>query len=143
MARRRRSRVVLNRSRVEATRLALADGLMDAGKAVIEVASRQAPDSPYDPYPRGEGLPKQGGVMALVDGKQVGTWHIRGAKVDRPRAARGARGTVVFAGFGFPGRFQEFGTVNHPAQPFLTPARDTVAPRIPELMRARMAKSGR
>ena len=40
------------------------------------------------------------------------------------------RGNILaIVGFGFPGRFQELGTVHQPAKPFLTPAVSQVEPQ--------------
>jgi hypothetical protein len=112
----------------EVTRI-VADGLFEAGKVIVERASAHAPDSPYDPFPTGEGLPKQGGVLAYVGNQKVDGWSIRGAQPVKPRALRSvaqAHSGVVAVGFGFPARFAEGGTLHQPAQPFLAPARDAL-----------------
>jgi HK97 gp10 family phage protein len=136
MAKRASTRVVLNRSKLHQVRLAVADGMMEVGRTVVETASEQAPDSPYDPYPTGEGLPKQGGVWVGVDNAKVDGWHIRGGQPRKPTAARGGKGIVAIAGFGFPGRFAEFGTARTAAQPFLTPAARQVEPHIRDILRS-------
>lgn len=115
----------------EAVRI-VADGAFEAGRVIVEIASANAPDSPYDPYPTGEGLPKQGGVLAYVGGEKVDGWSIRGPQPAKPRAARvmvKSRFISVLVGFGFPARFAEGGTIRTPAQPFLAPARDQVGPQ--------------
>lgn len=107
----------------------VADGLQEAGRVIAEIASANAPDSPYDPYPEGEGLPKQGGVLTYVGNQKVDGWSIRGPQPAKPRAARlitKAHSIVTLVLWGFPARFAEGGTKRHPAQPFVTPARDQV-----------------
>jgi hypothetical protein len=42
---------------------------------------------------------------------------------------------VAIAGFGFPARFAEKSTINHPAQPFFGKAVDAVVPRLVEILR--------
>jgi hypothetical protein len=117
------SRVVLNRSRLSRVRGALADGLAAVAEAVIEASD------PPDATPFGEGLVTTGGTYVVVDGKKVSgnASKPRGAKVPKP-------GIMAIAGFGFPGRFQELGTIHQPARPFLTPAMQKVAPAAPTIM---------
>lgn len=130
-------RVVLRREKLsEATRI-VADGLVEAGKVIVENASAVAPDSPLDPYPIGEGLVKQGGVLAYVGNDKVDGWSIRGPQPAKPRAARPItkrHSVSVFVGFGFPARLVETGTVDTVAQPFLTPTRDRLASAIPRIV---------
>lgn len=135
MPRKPSAKVVLNRAGLTLVGLALADGFMEAGKTIVEIASDNAPDSPYDPYPTGEGLPKQGGVLVYVKGQKVDGWSTRGTqpKIDRRTADRSGLITAII-GFGFPGRFAEFGTLKHGAQPFLTPAMNSVVPQIANVM---------
>lgn len=130
---RKNTRVELNRAalgpngRVE---LAIADGITAAAQMIVEIAD--PPDAP----PFGQGLVQRGGWLGYVGGKKVGGGGTDGKQPKKPRAFRpGKAGYIVaMAGFGFPARFQEFGTVNHDPQPFLTPARNAVAPRIPEIV---------
>lgn len=134
--------VRLRRERLDQVYRAIADGLFEAGKEIILTASSIAPDSPYMPYPTGEGLPKQGGVLAYVDNGKVNGWSIRGGQPKKPRAARAGtkKHTIsVIAGFGFPARFAEVGTIDTAAQPFLAPSVSAVQPEIPAIM-ARVAK---
>lgn len=130
------ARVVLNRAKFDGTiALAVGDGLMEVGRTVVELAAENAPDSPYDPFPTGEGLPKQGGVIVMVHGQKIAGWSQRGTQPKLPRAARGMKqGVVAIVGFGFPARFAEMGTIRTPAKPFLTPARDQVKPHIPDIV---------
>lgn len=136
MARKPSAKVVLNRAALTNVGRAIADGFLEVGQTIVEVAAEDAPDSPHDPYPIGEGLPKQGGVLVYVKGQKVAGWSTRGTqpRIDR-RTADTKQGITAIAGFGFPGRFAEFGTAHHGAQPFLTPALDRVAPRVVEIMR--------
>lgn len=127
------SRMELNQSRLDQVTLAVADGLFEAGKAIVELASSRAPDSPYDPYPAGEGLPKQGGVLVYVGNKKTHGWSIRGDQPKKPKAVRGttkAHSVVAVVGFGFPARFSEAGTIHEPARPWFTPAANEVAPKV-------------
>jgi len=131
------SRMTLNQSKLDAVVLAVADGVFEAGRTIIERFSELAADSPFDPYPEGEGLPKQGGVLVYVENKKTHGWSMRGDQPVKPRAARVAtkeHSVVAVIGVGYPGRFNEAGTVNMPAHPALTPARDQVAPHIVDII---------
>ena len=128
--------MVLNRAGLTEVGLALADGFMEVGKTIVEVAADDAPDSPYDPYPTGEGLPKQGGVLVWVEGKKVDGWSTRGTQPRIDRRTTDRRGTITAViGFGFPGRFAEFGTLRTRASPFLAPAMNAVIPNIVAIMK--------
>ena len=131
------SRMALNQSRLDDVVLAVADGLFEAGRTIVEVAAERAPDSPFDPYPEGEGLPKQGGVLVYVENKKTHGWSIRGDQPVKPRAVRDTtkkHSVVAVAGFGFPARFNEGGTINQPARPFFTPSAREVQPHIPDIV---------
>ena len=137
MARKPSARVVLNRSALDEATLAVVDGFLEVGRTVVELAAEIAPDSPYDPYPTGEGLPKQGGVIVYAGGGKTAGWSTRGGQPKLPRAARPSvkqHSVVAIIGFGFPARFAEKGTVRHRGRPFLTPTRDRVAPRVAEIV---------
>ena len=108
-------RIVLNRAAFDEITLAVADGAFEIAKAVIEGA--QVPDA----APYAEGLVEGGAAIAYVGSKRVGMWSKTGAAVKKPRAAKLSKGITVVGGYGFPGRFKEGGTVNMPADPFLTP----------------------
>jgi hypothetical protein len=131
------SRLRLEQSKLDDVSFIVADGLFEAAKLIIETASGLAPDSPYDPYPTGEGLPKQGGVLVYAGNRKTHGWSIRGDQPVKPRASRATtkgHSIVAVLGFGFPGRFAEAGTVNMAGKPFLAPSRDAVAPHIPEIV---------
>lgn len=132
----RGSKVVLNRSALDQVTLALADGLFAVGKAIVDAGATVAPDSPYEPYPASEGLPKQGGVLAYHDGKKIGGYGLDGKQPRVPRAAHisRSRGVVVIVGWGFPARFNEFGTVRTPAQPFFAASVDAALPQATQIM---------
>jgi hypothetical protein len=109
------SRVVINRAALDEAVLAVADGLAELGQRIVEVAD--PPDAPA----YGQGLVTTGGTYAAVNGKKIA------GNAAKPRSAPKA-GILVVAGFSFPGRFQETGTVHHRAQPFLMPAVNAVVP---------------
>lgn len=145
------AKVKLRKAALDDVTFIVADGAMEAGRVIVEIASANAPDSPHDPYPTGEGLPKQGGVLVYVAGEKVDGWSIRGLQPAKPRAGRvlvKTHSVTALVGFGFPGRFAEGGTVNQPAQPFLAPARDQVGPQgvaniIGSVTRPRLRSAGR
>ena len=131
MARKRSARVVLNRKALDGITLAIADGAHAVAKAIVLEAD------PPDASPFGEGLVTSGGTLVYVGSKKVDGWSMRGQQPKKPRRFRvpKTQGVAAIAGFGFPGRFQEFGTVNQRAQPFLAPARDRVIPRAVAILR--------
>lgn len=132
----RGSKIAINRSRVDGVMLAVADGMFEVGKQMVEAAATTAPDYPTGRWPINEGLPKQGGVLAYYDGKKVAGYGLDGRQPRPPRAARvsRSRGIIVIVGWGFPARFNEFGTVKMPANPFFTPAADRIEPQAVPIM---------
>lgn len=138
MARRTSARVVLNRQTLDRTVLAVADGFAEAGQIAVDAAD--PPDAP----PYGVGLSKTGGTVTYVNGRKVHGYGKDGRQPRKPRAVRtsSVRGIVAIVGFGFPGRFQEFGTVRHSAQPFLTPVMQAIDDDIPSIVRRQVAASG-
>jgi len=130
MARGPSARVVLNRAAMRAVQVAIADGLFEVARTIVDVAD------PPDATPFGVGLVTQGGVLAYIGDKKVGGWSQRGTQPKKPRAVkvRGRGEIMAVAGFGFPGRFQETGTVHHAAQPFLTPAANRTVDHAAEIM---------
>ncbi|HSW43105.1 MAG TPA: hypothetical protein VLM76_11405 [Patescibacteria group bacterium] len=135
MAPRKNNRVVLNRAALDAITLGMADGLLALADAVI--AAADVPDA----APYGQGLIEAGGTVAYVAGKKVG------GEAKKPRAVKvKGQGVVVIGGFPFPAHFAEFGTVNQPARPFLTPALmatvGDAGPFIEAAMARRLAGAG-
>lgn len=118
MARKPTARVVMNRAALDQVTLAVADGALAVAEHIVRSAD------PPDATPYGEGLVTNGGWLAYVGPNKVGGGGLDGKQPKKPRSLQ-VRGTGdqihVIGGFGFPARFQEEGTVNHPAQPFLTP----------------------
>jgi hypothetical protein len=102
--------MVINREALHEVDLAMADA-MEA--MAVDVVGRVRPP---DAAPFGEGLVESGGYVTYVDGRKVGG----GATKPRSMRVRG-RGVVTATGYGFPGYFQEVGTVNQPPRPFLAP----------------------
>jgi len=107
----RYARVELNRVAMAAVELGLADGVARTADAIVSTAN--VPDAP----PYGKGLVTRGGFIVFLNGVQVAG---SGSRPGREWVS--ARGVVGFAGFGFPGRFQELGTVNQSPRPFLMPS---------------------
>lgn len=126
---------MLARGAVDGVTLAIADGVNAVVRTIVEVAR------PPDATPFGEGLVTRGSWLTYVDGKKVDGGGLDGRQPKKPRAfrVRGSVGIQAIAGFGFPAMFQEFGTVNHGAQPFLGPARDTVIPQADSIIRKNAA----
>ncbi len=59
---------------------------------------------------------QSGAAATYIDGRKVaGTGSA-------PRGQARKLGVTTIVGYGFPGRFNEVGTVNQPARPFFTPA---------------------
>lgn len=124
MARKVNVRTVANKAALNAISRGFAEGLAALGRTVIDHAD------PPDAEPFGKGLVTTGdwGVWAntrKVDGTAT-----------KPRALKlRTGGLTLAAGFGFPGRFQEFGTIHHAAQPFLTPITFAETPRADDHLR--------
>ena len=133
----RTKRVETYRGFADAVRLGAADGLFEIAKQIVDTASPNAPDAP----PLGQGLPKQGGAIAWVGKKKVNNASLDGSQVVKPRTLvlTEDQETAV-AGFGFPARFQELGTVYAHAQPFLTPAAMEVVPDGEAVLSAAMQR---
>lgn len=109
----RTSRVVLNRKAIDGIYLAAADGAFAVAKA--HNVATHPPDAP----PYGQGLVQGGGALVFVNGKKVDGTTIGGRQIKKPRQLNVKDYPVVaMSGWGFPGRFVQFGTVDTPAQPF-------------------------
>ena len=119
MARKVSTRTVVNYKTLDAITRGLADGMALLGQAII------AGTKPPDATPFGEGLVTTGDWGTWVKGRKVG------GTATKPRSAKlSPTGITLLAGYGFPGRFQELGTVHQPARPFFTPV---VARELPGL----------
>jgi hypothetical protein len=130
MPRKPSKRVVYNRSVADALLLGVADGLLAVADEIIATAQPDVPDA----EPFGRGLVTTGGTVAYLDGKKVG------GAATKPRSARIPKsGIAAFAGYGFPARFQELGTVNHPPQPFATPAMNRVVVNAEQHIKPKVA----
>lgn len=117
------SRTVLNRKAFDEIDLALADALFEFAVEVVEAA--HPPDAP----PFGQGLLEGGGAIAWAGTKKVNGTTIGGRQIVKPRALKlDPRKVTAIAGWGFPARFVERGTIDTPAEPFLTPALASKAP---------------
>jgi hypothetical protein len=132
MARKPSARVVLNRAALDRVHLALADGVEEIARTIVETAE------PPDAAPFGVGLPARGGWLVYDGSKKVAGGSLSGNQPKKPRAfaVRGTAGIQAIAGFGFPGRFQETGTVHQPARPWFTPAVIRVKGIAAEIMRS-------
>lgn len=123
MARAYKSRVEVNRKAFAAIELAETDALFEVAKEVLSVV--RVPDAP----PYSQGLTEGGGAIGYQGKKKVAATSIGGRDVKKPRSLRLREGeSVVAVGYGFPGRFVELGTVDAPANPFLTRAVAFVMP---------------
>jgi hypothetical protein len=109
--------------------LAVLDGLVAAGMQIID--SADVPDQPA----LGAGLVQRGGVAGWAYGKRVATMGDAADDVQKPRGFRtSSNGVDVIAGFTFPARFNERGTVHQPARPFLAPAFLATAGDVPGIL---------
>lgn len=125
MARKVNRRTVINYHTLGAVQQGLVDGLAVIGAAVI------AKTTPPDAEPFGKGLVTTGdwGVWA-------GTRKVAGTAT-KPKSIRLPKtGATLIVGYGFPGRFQELGTVKQPARPFLTPAMLEELPGVEDALKA-------
>lgn len=130
MARKPGARVVLNRQALDRLHLVIAEGVEEIARTIVETAE------PPDATPFGEGLVTSGGWAVYAGSRKVGGGSLDGTQPNKPRAFKAnPTGITGIAGFGFPARFQEVGTVHHDAQPFLTPASKQVSGHAGEIMR--------
>lgn len=125
MARKPSSRVVLNRKALTQFGEAVADGVEEVMRTIIEVAD------PPDATPFGEGLVTGGGWLVFNGGKKVGGGSQRSTQPQKPKSERlPATGITGIAGWTFPARFQNNGTVRHAANPFGSRAIAQVTPQV-------------
>jgi hypothetical protein len=79
-----KSRLVLNQKKFTELDRVFADGIFALAKEIIVTAAPLAPDSPLEPYPTGEGLPKQGGVLVYLANLKTHGWSLRGDQPVKP-----------------------------------------------------------
>jgi len=124
------TRVTFNRRNMDQVLLAIGDGILEVGKTVAKEAD------PPDATPYGVGLVTRGGVLVYDGNRKVGGWGIDGKQPRKPRGwSLGFGGINAAIGFGFPGRFQEFGTVKMSPQPFFMRAFNGVWARRASIIR--------
>lgn len=131
------SRMRLKQSRLKQIPLAVSGGIFQAGKVIAEEFAKRAADSPLEPYPINEGLPRQVGVLVYVANEKTHGWSRRGDQPKKPRAAREttkALSVVGLVGVGWPGRINETGTIHMNPHPAFVPARDAVAPHVAQIV---------
>lgn len=125
MPRKVSARTVLNYKALDAISRGLADGMADLGAAIIEATQ------PPDATPFGKGLVTTGDWGVWAKGRKVG------GTATKPRAAQLTKtGITLLVGYGFPGRFQELGTVRQPARPFFTPVVNRMVPGVADHLKA-------
>jgi hypothetical protein len=132
-----RSRMRLKQSRLEQIPLAVSFGLLKVGQVMGEEYAKRSRDSPYEPYPINEGLPRQFGVLVYVNNQKVQGWSRRGDQPKKPKAARSITkrlSAVCLIGVGWPARINETGTIHMSAHPAFAPARDAVAPHAAQIV---------
>lgn len=106
------ARTVLNHQALDEIRRKFVDGMAEIGAHVIEVARPHVPDAP----PIGKGLIETGDWAVFADARKVA------GTAAKPRREVPKQGVTLLAGYGWPARFQEEGTIHQPARPFVTPA---------------------
>lgn len=110
MARKINARTIANRRALDAISEGFVKGMEAVGQQLI------GETHPPDAAPFGEGL-----VTTGAYGVWAGTHKVAGAAT-RPRGVQLPKdGITLLAGYDFPGRFQETGTINQPARPFFSP----------------------
>ncbi len=111
MVRKTNVRTVVNRQALTDIRAKEVDAMEALGQRFLEVV--RPPDAP----PLGQGLVQTGDWGVWADGKKVA------GTAPKPRSVRVKQyGVILIAGFGFPARFNEIGTIRQPPRPFVTPA---------------------
>lgn len=117
---RRGAQVVMNKAALDAAQLGIADGAEELGRAILADAKAHAPDAP----PYGQGLIESGVTAVWALGKLVAGDTSKAASKNKPRGMKVPKDQIVmFVGFEAPhAHLLELGTINMPAQPFLTPS---------------------
>lgn len=112
------TKTVLNHQALDEIRRNFVDGMAAIGEKVIEVATPHVPDAP----PIGVGLIQRGGYAVWADGQKVA------GTAAKPRGEVPKQGVVLMAGYDFPARFLEEGTIHITPRPWVTPAFVEVMP---------------
>lgn len=126
------SRVIINRAAMSKLAQGVADGMAEVGRTILDTA-----DTP-DGAPYGKGLVSNGGFLIYQGARKVDGAGLDGRQPKKPRAVnvKGTEGSItLMVGWGFPGRFLEYGTVDTAAQPFATPAVNRVVPHAADIVR--------
>lgn len=131
-------RTVLNLSRLDAIQQALAVGMGDGLRVILDAASAKVKDVPK----LGVGIKYAGGYLVYANGKKVAEGSVTGVAVSPSSSMKVSKGQGLYGyiGFGRPARFLEVGTSDTAAQPFLSPTVLAMAPTVlPEHMKAAVA----
>lgn len=130
-------RVLVNRAALTELTLAVGDALFELAVSIVEEAT--PPDAP----PYGVGLIDGGGAVLYAGTKKINGTQVRGKQVSKPRAVDLTRnGVTAIGGWGFPARFVEWGTLDTPSEPFLTPPFMAGKGRAEEAIRASLQAKG-
>lgn len=130
-----RTRVELDGRAIGRVASAAVRGIAKVLAETAAQASRNAPDR----SPHGEGLVDAWGWLVFENGRAVDQGSGDGSSVQAPSDFQPGEGVVGVVGFDRPGRFVEVGTSDTPAQPFLSPAMESVMSRAPEIVGAELA----
>jgi hypothetical protein len=122
-------RVVINRAALNAITLGLADGMQALGENIVraarppsDVGAETPSEAAEERAERRPPLAQNGGAATWVKGRKVAGFGLDGKQPGKPRGAKMGPAITMIAGFGFPGRFQEMGTIHQSPHPFLSPA---------------------
>lgn len=134
------ARVVLNRKAFDTLTLGAADGLLEFSKDLLlavhppsDVAYETAAEHAEEVEQKRPPLAQNGGALVFIGFKKVAGWGLDGRQPKRPYRTRLSRTRIqALAGFGFPGRFNEMGTIHQPSRPFFSPV---IAEKIPDAQR--------
>lgn len=116
MARKVNARTVVNRKALDAISAGIVNGMEAMGQAFKDQVH------PPDATPFGVGLVTTPDFGVWANGRKVA------GGAGKPRSAKVKPGIVLLCGEGFPGRFQELGTVKMAANPHVTPVMLAILP---------------
>jgi hypothetical protein len=122
------SRTVINRKALTTIRAAFVDGMEQVGKDLIGLTD------PLDDPTTKHRIVGDWGVW--VDGRKVA------GTATKPRAASVKSGITLLAGFPFPMRFGELGTIRQPARPRFSPTLHQVIPGTGRYMKVAVNRKG-